>query len=88
MAFHALAARQARGGGGKIPTYAVVVTAKDHYSTAGYTLFEGWEVSGKPWMTLLRGQVLLNQGELEQQPGYGRFLECDGPTAPIGGPVR
>ena len=65
-----------------------IITAKDHYSTAGYTLFEGWEVTGKPWMTLLRGQVLLNQGNLERQPGYGRFLECDGPTAPIGGPVR
>ena len=25
-------------------------------------------------MTLLRGQVLLNQGRLEQKPGYGRYL--------------
>ena len=63
------------------------ITAKDHYSNAGYTLFEGWQVSGRPWMTLLRGQVLLNQGKLEQQPGFGRFLECEGPRAPIGGPV-
>ena len=65
-----------------------VITAKDHQSNAGYTLFEGWEVSGTPWMTLLRGQVLLNQGELEQQPGYGQFLPCEGPRSPIGGPVR
>ena len=65
-----------------------VITAKDHQSNAGYTLFEGWEVSGTPWMTLLRGQVLLNQGELEQQPGYGQFLSCEGPRSPIGGPVR
>ena len=64
-----------------------VITAKDHYSNAGYTLFEGWQVTGRPWMTLLRGQVLLNQGKLEQQPGYGRFMECEGPRAPIGGPV-
>ena len=65
-----------------------VITAKDHQSNAGYTLFEGWEVKGTPWMSLLRGQVLLNQGNLEQQPGYGRFLACEGPRSPIGGPVR
>ena len=65
-----------------------IITAKDHQSNAGYTLFEGWQVSGTPWMTLLRGQVLLNQGNLEQRPGYGQFLACEGPRSPIGGPVR
>ena len=64
-----------------------IITAKDHQSNAGYSLFEGWEVSGRPWMTLLRGKVLLNQGKLEQEPGYGKFLECVGPTTPLGGPV-
>ncbi|MEK7814820.1 MAG: amidohydrolase family protein [Chloroflexota bacterium] len=65
-----------------------IVTARDHQSNAGYTLFEGWRVSGRPWMTLLRGKVLLNQGVLEQKPGYGKFLACGGPRAPLGGPVR
>ena len=37
---------------------------------------------------MLRGQVLLNQGNLEQKPGYGKFIECEGPTAPLGGSVR
>ena len=64
-----------------------VITAKEHRSNAGYTLFEGWRVNGRPWMTLLRGQVLLNQGKLEQTPGYGKFLVCEGPRAPMGGPV-
>ena len=65
-----------------------VITAGDHMSNAGYTLFEGWEITGRPWMTLLRGQVLLNSdGRLEQQPGYGQFMECQGPTAPLGGAV-
>ena len=65
-----------------------IITAKDHQSNAGYTLFEGWQVSGTPWMTLLRGQVLLNQGNLEQRPGYGQFLACEGPRSPSGGPGR
>ena len=64
-----------------------VITAKDHHSNADYTLFEGWEVKGKPYMTFLRGQVLLNQGTLEQNPGYGIFLECEEPRSPLGGPV-
>ena len=64
------------------------MTARDHLSTAGYTLFEGWQVQGRPWMTLLRGKVLLNQNTLEQQPGYGKFLESGSPRAPVGGPVR
>ncbi|MDE2779711.1 MAG: amidohydrolase family protein [Chloroflexota bacterium] len=65
-----------------------IITSRDHRSNAGYTLFEGWQVQGRPHMTLLRGEVLLNQGELEQQPGYGSFLESGSPRSPLGGPVR
>jgi dihydropyrimidinase len=65
-----------------------VISASDHHSNAGYSLFEGWQVNGRPWMSFLRGKPLLNQGTLEQTPGYGRFLECEGPRAPLGGPVR
>ena len=65
-----------------------VITARDHHSKSGYSLFEGWEVNGRPWMTMLRGQVLLHDGELKQQPGYGLFLESGEPRSPLGGPVR
>ena len=65
-----------------------IITARDHQSNAGYTLFEGWEVQGRPWMTLLRGKVLLNDGKLEQSPGVGRFIESGSPRSPMGGPVR
>jgi dihydropyrimidinase len=65
-----------------------IVTAQDHHSNAGYTLFEGWQVNGRPWMTMLRGQVLLKDGELQQNPGYGTFLESGEPRAPLGGPVE
>ena len=46
-----------------------IVTASDHHSNAGYTLFEGWRVNGRPWITMLRGQVLLQDGEIQQKPG-------------------
>jgi dihydropyrimidinase len=64
------------------------LTAGDLKGIAGMTLYEGWKVSGRPWMTLLRGQVLLNQGRLEQAPGYGRYLARSGPRPPLGGAVR
>jgi dihydropyrimidinase len=70
------------------PTPTWTIRAAEHYSKTGYTLFEGWEVHGKPWMTLLRGQVLLNQGKLEQQPGFGQFLPAGSPLPPIGGRVH
>jgi len=44
------------------------------HSRAGYTPFQGWQVTGKPVLTMLRGQVLVEQGQLHQGPGYGRYL--------------
>ena len=64
------------------------IRVADHHGMAGWTLFEGWNLRGRPWMTLLRGRVLLNQGRLEQEPGYGRYLVRGRPVPPLGGPVR
>ena len=64
------------------------IKASDLKSRAGVTLYEGWKLHGRPWMTLLRGQVVLREGTIEQKPGYGKFLACGGPTPPIGGPLR
>ncbi len=65
-----------------------IITAENHHSNSGYSLFEGWQVNGRPWMTLLRGRVLLKEGSLEQKPGYGKFLESGSPRSPLGGPVE
>ena len=64
------------------------IRAAEHHGIAGYTLYEGWRVHGRPWMTLLRGRVLLNQGRLEQAPGYGQYLPRTGPMPPVAGSVR
>ena len=64
------------------------IRAADLHSRAGITPYEGWEVHGEPWMTLVRGRVLLNQGKLELDPGYGKFLPAGGPIPPIGGWVN
>lgn len=60
-----------------------------HLGIAGFTPYEGWTVRGRPWTTLVRGQIVLNsEGALEQKPGFGRYLPRAGPRPPVGGNVR
>jgi len=59
------------------------IDKSQHLGIAGFTPYEGWKVRGRPFMTLVRGQVVLNaSGELEQKPGFGRYLPRTGPTPP------
>lgn len=44
------------------------------HSRAGYTLYEGRQCLGGPWMTLQRGRVVLDRGQLVAKPGDGRFI--------------
>ena len=70
------------------PTPEWTIQQSQHLGIAGFTPYEGWRVRGKPWMTLVRGQVMLTpSGELEQKPGYGRYLPRRGPTPPLAGAV-
>ena len=51
-----------------------------------YTCYEGWKVKGKPVLSFLRGQVLLENGKLQQKPGFGQFIEqrkVDHGTLPV-----
>ncbi len=60
------------------------ITASDHKGIGGWTLYEGWKVRGRVAMTVLRGEVLVSDGQLQQRPGFGRFLERGRPLAPLG----
>ena len=62
------------------------IQQRQHLSVAGYTPYEGWPVRGRAWMSLVRGQVVLNPaGDLEQKPGFGQYLSEGPPTAPVSG---
>ena len=64
------------------------IESRHHLSIAGFTPYQGWTVRGRPWMTLLRGQVLLNPaGEVERTPGYGRYVPRTGPRPPLSSAV-
>jgi len=41
---------------------------------AGYSNWNGWELQGKPVLSLIRGKVVLQDGTLNVEPGYGRHL--------------
>jgi dihydropyrimidinase len=48
------------------------VTAADDPSNSDYTPFEGWTLRGWPIMTIRRGEVVFEDGQVTGQPGSGR----------------
>jgi dihydropyrimidinase len=52
-----------------------LITAATQHSKTDYNLFEGTEVTGSPETVLLRGNVLVDGGELVAEPGVGEFVE-------------
>jgi dihydropyrimidinase len=52
-----------------------LITAANQHSKVDYNLYEGTEVTGSPETVLLRGNVLVANGELIAEPGVGEFVE-------------
>ena len=52
-----------------------LITAATQHSQTDYNLYEGTEVTGSPETVLLRGNVLVEGGELVAEPGVGEFGE-------------
>lgn len=36
-------------------------------------MYEGWEVTGAPVVTIVRGEVVVADGDVQVEPGHGRF---------------
>ncbi len=64
------------------PEPEVVIRAEDQHTIGGYNPYEGMTVKGRVRTVLSRGQVLVRDGELDGEPGRGRFLRGK-PFAPI-----
>jgi dihydropyrimidinase len=56
------------------PEQKVTISAKTQRSKTDYNLYEGTEVTGTPETVLLRGQILVEGGELVTEPGVGQFV--------------
>ncbi|MFQ5913874.1 MAG: dihydroorotase family protein [Nitrospinota bacterium] len=51
-----------------------VIDQKKLHSKCGWSPFDGWTVRGVPVMTILRGKVVMRDGEITGAPGDGRFV--------------
>jgi dihydropyrimidinase len=47
---------------------------REDFHVADYSPWEGWEVRGWPVMTVLRGAVIVENGRLAADAGYGRLV--------------
>lgn len=57
------------------PRKVMIIRAKEQHTNADYSLYEGWEVKGVPVLSLLRGRVLLKDGQLMQEYGCGKYIK-------------
>jgi dihydropyrimidinase len=59
------------------PAYNWTISSKNQHSGAGFTLYEGRDVMGKPVMSMQRGDMILEDGKIVAKPGRGKFLATD-----------
>jgi D-hydantoinase len=62
------------------------VTAADLHET-DYTPWEGHDIFAWPTTTILRGKIMVEDGELKGGPSDGRHLKRKIPAAVLGGPI-
>jgi dihydroorotase-like cyclic amidohydrolase len=51
-----------------------VIDAKKFHSLHKHSPFDGWKMKGMPILTMVRGEVVAEDGEIVGRPGYGRFV--------------
>jgi dihydropyrimidinase len=56
------------------PSETVTIQSQNQHSGTRYTVYEGRKCMGKPTLTMLRGKVIVENGEMKGKPGEGKFL--------------
>jgi dihydroorotase-like cyclic amidohydrolase len=46
---------------------------KEMHDVYSYCAYDGWQVKGAPVLTMVRGKVVMEEGEIVGESGYGRF---------------
>jgi len=57
------------------PNRKTMISAATQHSKSDYNLYEGTTVTGDVDVTLVRGTVVVQDGELQVEPGFGRFVK-------------
>jgi dihydropyrimidinase len=64
------------------PNLKRTVTLADLHSNCDYSLWDGWEFNGFPILTMVRGQVLVENGKWTGPEGIGQFVPARSPSEP------
>lgn len=59
------------------PEREITITIDKLHDNMDFTPYEGMTIKGWPVMTLSRGEVVCNEGEVLAKPGRGKFLRCE-----------
>ena len=59
------------------PNAEVQITNETQHSNATYTAYEGMTVRGAPVLSMQRGEILLEKGEVRARSGRGQFLKTN-----------
>lgn len=59
------------------PNMTQTISGPTQHSCAGYTLYEGRTLTGAPVLTMQRGEVIVESGELRAKPGRASFLKTN-----------
>jgi dihydropyrimidinase len=57
------------------PARRKTITVADQHSKTDYNLYEGTEVAGDVETVLVRGTVVVDDGALQVEPGFGQYVE-------------
>ncbi|MFC6705990.1 amidohydrolase family protein [Flexivirga alba] len=57
------------------PEATQIVSAQTHHMNVDYSVYEGWEFTGKVETVLSRGEIVLTAGEFTGKPGRGQFIK-------------
>jgi dihydropyrimidinase len=64
------------------PNRKQTVRLADLHSNCDYSIWDGWEFEGIPSMTMLRGNILVEDGRWTGPPGIGQFIASRSPEQP------
>ena len=64
------------------PNLEAIIRGETLHSKVHWTPFEGWEVVGLPIMTIVRGEVVYEEGEICGTPGWGSFIPAASKDSP------
>jgi len=51
------------------------ISVDTHHMNVDYSAFEGWKLTGKVKMVLLRGQIAIENEQCKINKGYGKYIK-------------